>query len=147
MLFRAIPRPRPISEEVQAPTDGLSIRLTPIYGVTIPIIVRQGNLSATAAISGVRIAEEGEARGIRFELSRAGDRSTYGEILITRPGVDTPLVRARGVAVYDEVEVRTVTFAINPAFQGPLEGPVRIQYREPNSAGGGVIAETQLVLR
>ena len=50
MLFRAVPKPRPAVES-EDQGEGFSIRLTPIYGVTIPVIVRNGNLSALAAIA------------------------------------------------------------------------------------------------
>jgi hypothetical protein len=147
MLFRAIPRPRPVAEENQGPSDGFAIRLIPVYGVTIPIIVRQGNLSATAAIANPRIIEENGVRAIQFDLSRQGDRSTYGEVIVTRPGIDLPIARASGIAVYTEIGQRSVIVPVSEEFQGTLAGPVRIQYREPDGDGGGLIAETQAVLR
>ena len=147
MLFRAIPRPRAVTTEEQSQGEGFQIRLVPVYGVTIPIIIRHGNLTATAAIANPRIVQEGGVQGIGFDLSRQGDRSVYGEIIVTRPGIDVPLARARGIAVYSEIGSRTVTLPVSEEFQGNLAGPIRIQYREPDSAGGGLIAETEGVLR
>ena len=68
MLFRAIPESKPAVADT-GPKEGVSIALTPIYGVTIPIIVRQGNLSAKAAISDPRI-EKGDERST-FSLPAA----------------------------------------------------------------------------
>jgi P pilus assembly chaperone PapD len=147
MLFRAIPRPRPATTEAESQGEGFQIRLIPVYGVTIPIIIRHGNLTATAAIANPRIVEENGVQGISFDLSRQGDRSVYGEIIVSRPGIDVPLARARGIAVYSEIGSRTVTLPVSEEFQGNLAGPIRIQYREPDSAGGGLIAETEGVLR
>lgn len=147
MLFRAIPRPRPAAAEGEAGGEGFQIRLIPVYGVTIPIIVRHGNLTATAAIANPRIVEEDGVRAIAFDMSRQGERSVYGEVTVTRPGVDVPIARARGVAVYPEITGRTVILPVSEEFQGALAGPVRIQYREPDSSGGGLIAETEAVLR
>ncbi|MBP7134817.1 MAG: molecular chaperone, partial [Sphingomonadaceae bacterium] len=59
MLFRAIPDAKPV-ESGAGRKDGVSIALTPIYGVTIPIIVRQGSLAASAAIANPRILREKE---------------------------------------------------------------------------------------
>ncbi len=39
LLFRAVPKAKPITEQTN-PEGGFSIALTPIYGVTIPVIVR-----------------------------------------------------------------------------------------------------------
>lgn len=147
MLFRAIPRPRPAAAEEESAGEGFQIRLIPVYGVTIPIIVRHGNLTATAAIANPRIVEEDGVRAVAFDMSRQGARSVYGEVIVTRPGVDVPIARARGVAVYPEINGRTVILPVSEEFQGNLAGPVRIQYREPDSSGGGLIAETEAVLR
>ncbi|QLC26946.1 molecular chaperone [Parasphingopyxis algicola] len=147
MLFRAIPRPRPVAAETEGAGEGFQIRLIPVYGVTIPIIVRHGNLTATAAIANPRIVEEDGVQAVGFDLSRLGDRSVYGEVTVTRPGVDVPLARARGVAVYAEIGSRSVILPVSEEFQGSLAGPVRIQYREPDGAGGSLIAETEAVLR
>lgn len=147
MLFRAIPRPRPVTAEAENTGEGFQIRLIPVYGVTIPIIVRHGNLTAIAAIANPRIVTENGVQGIGFDLSRQGDRSVYGAVTVTRPGIDVPLARARGIAVYSEIGSRTVTLPVAEEFQGSLAGPIRIQYREPDSAGGRLIAETEAVLR
>src|SRR4249919_2737962 len=49
LLFRAIPPATPVVQAADAePTKGLRFQLTPVYGVTIPVIVRLGNLQATA---------------------------------------------------------------------------------------------------
>lgn len=148
MLFRAIPRPRPVTETAaEQPGQGFSIRLTPIYGVTIPIIVRHGQLSATAAISNAHIVRDNGREALSFSLSRQGDQSTYGEIVVTKPGVDVPVVRARGIAVYPELTTRTVTLPVNESYTGSLAGPALIQYRELDRDGGRVIAEARVELR
>lgn len=147
MLFRAVPEATPATGASNSNDGTFSIRLIPIYGVTIPVIVRNGNLQATAAISNPHIVSQDGRQAIQFTLSRQGDRSTYGEVVVTRPGLDAPIVRARGIAAYTEIASRTVTLPVDPAFQGPLAGPVRIQYRAPDADGGGLIAELSADLR
>src|SRR5690242_21511702 len=48
LLFRAVPPPTPAVAQSSEPANGVHLRLIPIYGVTIPVIVRLGNLQATA---------------------------------------------------------------------------------------------------
>src|SRR6478736_814672 len=56
MLFRAIPPATPIVQASAAePEKGLRFQLTPIYGVTIPVIVRLGNLEAKGGIANVQL--------------------------------------------------------------------------------------------
>src|SRR3546814_1129641 len=51
MLFRAVPDVVPaVAGEAKPASTGVSIALTPIYGITIPVIVRVGDLGAAAAI-------------------------------------------------------------------------------------------------
>ena len=72
LLFRAIPDPKPVTDA--APRQGVSFRLTPVYGVTIPVIVRLGNLVAKAGIANVRKVSAGGKPAIALDLSRNGDR-------------------------------------------------------------------------
>jgi hypothetical protein len=145
LLFRAVPPPRPIAQPGEV--KGVAISLTPIYGVTIPVIVRLGNLSAKAGIADVRVAKLGGKPAIALDLSRSGDRSTYGEIRVFKPGVVEPIALQRGVAVYKEISGRSVTIPVSDKFVGPLSGPVTVQYIESAEEGGRTLAETQAVLR
>ena len=164
ILFRAIPDATVPVPAAAGPTQGVSIALTPIYGVTIPIIVRKGSLKVTAAISGiqkVRIdpttnailaakAKPGEAApvdAISFTLARTGTRSTYGRIRVTKAGIAKPLFEARGIAVYTDVAARVVTLPISPEVAAQLVGPTRVEYLEDMDTGGGMIAEAQVVIR
>lgn len=147
MLFRAIPKARPVTASTDQPTDGLAIALTPIYGITIPIIVRKGRLEATASIANGRIERGEEGPALTFDLARQGESSTFGEIRVTKPGLDEPLLVARGVAVYPELEGRTVRFRIPEELALQMTGPVSIAYYEAANAGGGLIAKMDTVLQ
>src|SRR5437764_5884125 len=52
LLFRAIPPATPVAAQANEPVKGVHFQLTPVYGVTIPVIVRLGNLEASAGIDG-----------------------------------------------------------------------------------------------
>jgi hypothetical protein len=148
MLFRAVRDPVPaVVDPAAPPATGVSISLTPIYGVTIPIIVRQGSLSATAAIANPRLESTETEHALRFDLSRQGDRSVYGEVVVERPGAAEPLLQARGIAIYVERDQRTVTIPISAETAEALRGPVVIRYIEDRDVGGATIAEVQGELR
>lgn len=139
MSFKAIPRPREATAEAQ-PGQGVTIQLIPIYGVTIPIIVRHGRVEAQVAINQPQIVEGENGPELSIMLSRAGDSSTYGDLLVTKPGRDDPLMQLRGVAVYPEVEDREVRVRLTPEQAAVFRGQVRVEYRETVEAGGGLIA-------
>ncbi|WP_338502084.1 molecular chaperone [Sphingomonas kaistensis] len=147
LLFRAVPAAQP---PVATPADfkGIGFALTPVYGVTIPVIVRLGNLSAKAGIANVgKIMLEGKP-AIAMELSRTGSRSTYGEVRVLKAGMKEPLAIQRGIAVYTEVDSRTVTVPVTAELAAQATGPVTVQYVElSDGAPPAVLAETTAVLR
>ena len=148
LLFRAIPPARPVvAPQDQPPATGLRFALTPIYGVTIPVIVRLGNLSAKAGIANVHLASHEGKPAVALDLSRSGDRSTFGEVRVLKPGVKEPIAIQKAVAIYKEIATRRVTIPLDETFKGSASGPVTVQYVETFDDGTNVIAETQAVLR
>jgi hypothetical protein len=147
LLFRAIPPATPVAPASSEPVKGVHFQLTPVYGVTIPVIVRLGNLNATAGISDVHLDQKDGNHVVSLELSRAGQRSTFGEVRVLKAGVKEPLAVQRAVAVYTEIGKRRVEVPVNPAFKAALAGPVTVQYLETYNDGTHVIAEASAVLR
>jgi P pilus assembly chaperone PapD len=147
LLFRAIPPSTPVTAAKAPDAKGLQLQLIPVYGVTIPVIVRLGNLEAKAGISNVEVEKNDGKPAIGVDLSRSGTRSTFGELLVLKPGVKDPIAMLKSVAVYTELGKRHVTIPVDPAYQGDLSGPVTVQYIETYRDGNEKIAETQAVLR
>ena len=146
MMFRAIPK-TPAATAAASQATGLSIQLIPIYGVTIPIIVRKGKLSATAAISNAKMLDDAGNKVLSFDLAREGSRSVYGEIRVTKAGTAEPVVFAKGIAVYPELESRKVYLPLQPQQAAALTGPVTIGYYRPAADGGGLMSEIKTVIQ
>ena len=147
LLFRAIPPATPVAKPASAPEKGVSFKLIPVYGVTIPVIVRLGNLSVKAGISNVRTEQRDGKPVIALELDRTGDRSTFGEVRVLKAGVKDPIAISRAVAVYTELNEREVVVPVSEDYKGAVAGPVTIQYVETYVDGQQTIAETRAVLR
>jgi len=148
LLFRAIPPANPVVRPASAEVEkGVRFQLTPVYGVTIPVIVRLGNLQATAAIQNVHLDRKDGKSLVEMDISRSGKRSTFGEVRVLKPGVKAPIAIQKGVAVYTEVGIRHVAVAVDEARRADATGPVTVQYVETFDDGSHVIAETQAVLR
>jgi P pilus assembly chaperone PapD len=148
LLFRAIPPSTPVAAagDGEAP-KGLHLQLVPVYGVTIPVIVRLGNLEAKAGISNVALEKKNGKEEISLDLSRSGSRSTFGEVLVLKPGVKDPIAIQKAVAVYTELGSRHVMIPVDDSYKGDVAGPVTVQYVETYRDGNEKIAETQAVLR
>ncbi len=146
MSFKAIPKARPVAAQDEAVSEGVSIRLVPVYGVSIPIIVRHGRLESQVAINQPRLVEGPRGPELRLTLSRQGDSSTYGEVRVVKPGVADPIVMARGIAVYPEVTEREVRLPLTAEQAAALTGQLRFEYRDMPEAGGGLMASVDSVL-
>lgn len=147
LLFRAIPPAVPVVPASAEKPKGLHLQLIPIYGVTIPVIVRLGNLQATAGIANVGLEKHDGKPAVGLDLSRSGTRSTFGEVRVYKAGVKDPIAVQRAVAVYTEVNSRHVAIPIAESYKGSVEGPVTVQYFETFDDGVEKVAETQAVLR
>ncbi len=145
MSFKAIPKPR---SATQAPgeVDGVQIKLIPIYGVTIPIIVRHGKVEAQVAIDQPRVIAGDDGPELALTLSRSGDRSTYGELRAMRAGSDEPVVISRGLAIYTDITTREVRIPLSAEQAQGLTGQMRFEYREMPEDGGAIIAAVDAVI-
>ena len=147
LLFRAIPPATPVAQPTGEQAKGVQFKLTPVYGVTIPVIVRLGNLQAAAGIANVHLEKKPGGNAVDFDITRTGARSTYGEVRVLKAGVKDPIASEKGVAVYTEIGTRHVSVPIADGFKGDLSGPVTVEYIETTDDGSHLLAQTQAVLR
>jgi P pilus assembly chaperone PapD len=147
MLFRAIPPATPIVQPTGEAPKGVQFKLTPVYGVTIPVIVRLGNLQATAGIANVHLERKDGAPAIGLDLTREGSRSTFGEVRVLKAGYKEPIAIQKGIAVYTEVARRHVSLLIPDSAKAAASGPVTVEYIETFDDGTHLLAQTQAVLR
>jgi P pilus assembly chaperone PapD len=147
MLFRAIPPATPVVQAAGEQPKGVQFKLTPVYGVTIPVIVRLGNLQASAAITDVHLEQSGKTPSVSLDLVRNGSRSTYGEIRILKAGLKEPIADVKGIAIYTEVGKRHVSIPVPENHRADATGQVTVQYVETFDEGTHLLAETDAVLR
>lgn len=121
--------------EAQAVDDGeIGIRLIPLFGVSIPVIVRVGDTSATATITDVSVGKN----ILKATLGRSGNQSLYGDVIVMQGG---KMVGAlKGVAVFVPNQKRNVKIALDTEASDGLT----VIYREPEGSGSKVLAEQKL---
>ncbi len=156
MMFQTIPdaSSEQSAEESYAPAVGLTIRLRAVFGVTIPIIVRHGEVTADITITSAEFepAKEGSIRpALTVRLARSGNRSIYGDItvkLLGEDGGEQQIGKIRGIAVYSPNRIRTVRIPIDPNFAPQLKGSqIRVSFLTPANSGGSTLAENQFTVR
>lgn len=147
MGFRAVP----MAETADSPASdaqaaqGVSIKLTPIYGITIPVFLRKGILEAEARVDGAVLVKLEGRDFLQVTLSRTGKRSVYGE-LTGRTARGEEIFVLRGVAIYPELDHRQVHVPLSAEKLVKLKGPLHLEYRELPENGGALIAQATVNL-
>jgi hypothetical protein len=117
-----------------------------LTGITLPVIVRAGNLSATGAITEARAVRSNGGIKVDLTLTRDGNRSLYGDFDFTCGGQVAHQVR--GIAVYTEVSKRHLDFNIKAP--PPNCNTLDITYKAPEDDSqyhGGAIAQTSVTVQ
>jgi len=147
MSLSALPKVQPVADMPADGVQGLSINIIPIYGITMPIIVRKGQLEVTAGLANPRIVQGEQGEAFAVDITRSGAASVYGDLLVYRPGSNDPVFVARGIGVYPEIASRHSAFGLSPEHAAAMRGPVRIELRDPVQNGGALIAALDAILR
>jgi len=151
MLFRAVPpAPEPRADGDQpGSSKAISIQLTPVFGISIPLIVRHGETSAKLSISDLIL--DPEAGQVRFTLNRSGNQSSFGDVKISfvpQRGSEETLAQANKLAIYCPNAFRKMSLPIPSRKSGSnlSGGRIRVTYSVPSSEGGALLAEASLNL-
>jgi len=129
------------AEQAAAEERGeLVFRIQSIFGLSIPLIVRHGDVAATAAISEVTPVEDAQGNhGLRVTLTRDGSASTYGN-LEARVGDKEVVGLIRGLGIYPEIGKRSIILPLlRPLQTGET---VRIRYFSDDARRDGAMADT-----
>jgi len=152
MYFRAVPEEKPLGEEDQLEdTTAIGIRLTPIFGITIPIIVRVGEVKSTVILSNVSLTpREDGTLWMNVTFNREGNQSVYGDLTVEYVQPDGKKVEVgivRGIAVYTPNALRRFSLELQkPEGVDYTKGKLIIRYSSSSEAKPEVYAETELKL-
>jgi len=152
MYFRAVPDETPLGEATPVKdSSAISVRLVPIFGISIPVIVRVGECAAHVNISDVSLeTPRDSAAGLRMMFNRSGNMSVYGDIKIDFISTQGKIIQAgtvKGVAVYTPASSRLIRINLDkiPGINYH-SGKLHIIYTTPTDDKPVKIAETELVL-
>lgn len=152
MLFRAIPETTGQSVEALAdPSAGVSVSLTAIVGISIPVIVRHGETDAEVTITSARYLPRQGGQDwphISLDLNRSGNQSVYGDFLaefVTSKGERKVISQVNGVAVYLPGTKRHMKLPVKiPSGLDLVNGTIQIFYRKQVDQGGTIMAQSQI---
>ena len=114
MLLQALPKvtSTDISKAVDENSDEISVEITTIVGVSIPVIVRHGKLESELTLTNASFVASPASKKkpyIAVDMNRSGNESTYGDFRVTHvseSGQSTIVGNAKGIAVYSPNQIR-----------------------------------------
>ncbi len=154
LYFRAVPDEKPLGGEEETVSDpsSISVKLTPIFGITIPAIIKIGQPAVSVTITDPVLRFENDTLprlGIVF--NRTGDYSSYGDLAIDHispQGTVTRVGVANGVAVYTPNTIRRFEVTlINTKDVDLTTGRLLITYSAPSDVKPEKYAEAVLLLK
>ncbi len=152
MYFRAVPKESALGLEDQLEdTTAIGIRLTPIFGITIPVIVRTGNTETTVSLNKLSVADLSDTTAMLILVfNREGNRSVYGDLTVDyepAKGASVQVGLVRGIAVYTPNQSRQFQMELKmPEGVDFSNGKLVVRYTNAEGDAENLLAEKGLLL-
>lgn len=150
IYLRAVPNPA-IQGEIPVQTDSaqISVKLIPVFGISIPVIIRTGTASAKITMSDVSLdVKDSLPPRLNMVLNRSGNNSVYGDITVdyvSAKGKVTKVGSVRGLAVYTPTPQRQLRMELERVAGIDYHtGKLKIAYAADSK---NVLAQTELLLQ
>lgn len=131
------------ADQAFAANDGkLSIKAIARFEISIPLIVRQGQLVGQVRIDNARAS----GQKLELDLARSGSRSIYGDLEVRENDASGKIVGLiRGVGVYEEIDRRVLEMPLNRDVR-PGEA-LHLSFREDSGFETSVVTVERIVAK
>lgn len=153
--FQQLP-PENVGNDIDAPpADGkIAVKMIPLFGVSIPVIVREGKLEARAALIDLALdapSKPDAAAALGLRITRAGLASVRGNIDVSfvprGGGKPQPVGAIKGISVLAPTSERQVRFHLSPPESGRLaDGTLQVRYSDGADENPQLYAQAELSL-
>ena len=127
LLVQEIPDAKPAENAGNEAGGEVGINVTAIYGVTIPVIIRKGDLTQTAALKNPKITKVDGKTFLNVDIERTGNKSLFGTVKAFTGGDEIGILK--NVAVYLSTTSRRVSLQLKPEYADTISGkPIRITF-------------------
>lgn len=152
IYFRAVPSKKPLGESETSDTSHeIGVRLIPVFGISIPVIIRSGVFDTKVNISDVSFEmSDKKTPKLNLKFNRTGNMSVYGDLTIhhiSAKGKATQVASVKGIAVYTPNTARWFKADLdNTSGIDYHSGKLRIVYKNQKDAGSDIIAYSEIEL-
>ena len=137
LYLRAVPKEQPLGEANPKKDSSISVQLVPIFGISIPTIIKIGESTAKVNLSDFNFKMLGDTLPtLKWSFNRSGNMSVYGDVdinYISPQGKITQVGMVKGVAVYTPTLKRNFNVMLNkkPGVNFS-EGKIQLVYTDQN---------------
>jgi P pilus assembly chaperone PapD len=150
--FRSVPKLKPLGEEKTVEdTTMMSVKLVPVFGITIAAIIRVGESSAKVSLSDLKLDLVSDTvPKLSMVFTRSGNMSVYGDVEVSHissQGKKTNVGLAKGVAVYTPNIIRL--FQLNLAKVPGIDfktGKIQVTFTSNSDINPTRYADSELIL-
>jgi hypothetical protein len=153
LYFRAEKDIKPLGHDLKTQDPKLmSVQITPVFGISIPVIIRTGDVHVVSTLSNMKIEmQQDTIANLKLTINRTGNISIYGDIVaeyVPATGNPVEIGIVRGVAVYTSTNKRNFSIRLRNINGVNLStGKLRVLYTSPKDTPYVLYAEKELVLK
>lgn len=153
VYFRAVPKETALGEEnPNKDTTAVSIKLVPIFGITIPVIIRVGENTTKVSLTDLNLKViDDTTTHLELNFNRTGNMSIYGDlkvVYISPAGKETQVGIVNGIAVYTPNTKRSFIVELDKnAKVNYTNGRIKVTYFAQSDTRPEKYAEAELKLQ
>lgn len=138
LYFRAEKEAAPLGmQEKNLDSTQMAVKITPIFGISIPVILRVGDIDHQLSLSDIAFTSVNDSVAqLNVSICRSGEKSCYGDLTVQytpENGESVDVGYARGVAVYTDLDKRNFSMVLHLTNgQTFNKGKIDIRYTDTN---------------
>jgi len=152
VYFRAVPNESLLGEEeINKDTTAIGVRLVPIFGISIPVIIRNGELQGGIDLTDIALdLRIDTVPNLSVTFERSGNKSIYGDLVVSwmkDNGDPIEVGIVRGIAVYTPNKLRKFKMQLKslPAVNY-TKGKLLVKFQAQNDVKAEVFAQKEFIL-
>jgi hypothetical protein len=148
LYFRSEKNYAALGNEKEKTSKAVSVELIPVFGISIPIIIRSGEVNGIATLEDLKLQNQQDAQ-FTFTLNRKGNSSIYGDFTVEYfpvKGKSYIIGAKKGVAIYTTISKRYISIKLNKTLGMNLnKGMLKLKFASRRENGKQEVYATEVL--
>jgi hypothetical protein len=152
LYFRSEKNYKPLGlNNSAADSTQLTVDIRPVFGISIPVIIRSGEVNVSTTLSDIRLENPQDTiQTLKLTINRTGNISVFGDLtaeFVPLHGKPYIIGALNGVGVYTNLNKRNIIIKLKRAQANTYKnGKLKVRYTSPKKERYVVYAEGELEL-